>query len=127
MIFLACVGLMFFVFAEQIVGVFTHAAAGPEVYAYGVDCLRIIACGFLFYAYGMVLTQSFNGAGDTRTPTLINVFVFWLWEIPLAWLLAYTFEMGPRGVFVAAAVAFSTLAVVSAYFFRRGRWKTKRV
>ncbi|MBV9924033.1 MAG: MATE family efflux transporter [Acidobacteria bacterium] len=127
LLFLSCVGLMFFVFAEQIVGVFTHTAAGPEVQAYGVDCLRIIASGFPFYAYGMVLTQSFNGAGDTRTPTLINIFVFWLWEIPLAWLLAFRVGMGPRGVFVAAAVAFSTLAVVSAYFFRRGRWKTKRV
>ncbi|HEX8335564.1 MAG TPA: MATE family efflux transporter [Pyrinomonadaceae bacterium] len=127
MVFLGCVGLMFYVFADPLVGVFTHAAAGPEVHAYGVDCLRIISCGFLFYAYGMVLTQSFNGAGDTRTPTLINVVVFWLWEIPLAWLLAYTLGMGPRGVFIAAAVAFSTLAVVSAYFFRRGRWKTKRV
>jgi putative MATE family efflux protein len=127
MIFLGCVGLTFFVFADAIVGVFTHAAAGPEVHAYGVDCLRIISGGFLFYAYGMVLTQSFNGAGDTRTPTIINVFVFWLWEIPLAWFLAFRLGMGPRGVFVAAAVAFSTLAVVSAYFFRRGRWKTKRV
>ncbi|HEX8119604.1 MAG TPA: MATE family efflux transporter, partial [Pyrinomonadaceae bacterium] len=113
--------------ADPIVAVFTQAAAGAEVHAYGVDCLRIVSCGFLFYAYGMVLTQSFNGAGDTRTPTLINVFVFWLWEIPLAWLLAFRVGMGPRGVFVAAAVAFSTLAVVSAYFFRRGRWKTKRV
>jgi putative MATE family efflux protein len=127
MIFLGVVGFVFVVFAGPIVGIFTHAAAGPEVYAYGVDCLRIIACGFLFYAYGMVLTQSFNGAGDTRTPTLINIFVFWLWEIPLAYLLAFPAGMGPRGVFVAAAVAFSTLAVVSAYFFRLGRWKTKRV
>jgi len=127
MIFLGIVGLVFVVFAGPIVGVFTHAAAGPEVYAYGVDCLRIIACGFLFYAYGMVLTQSFNGAGDTRTPTLINVFVFWLWEIPLAYALSIPLGMGPRGVFIAAAVAFSTLAVVSAYFFRLGRWKAKRV
>jgi putative MATE family efflux protein len=127
MIFLGIVGFVFVVFANPIVGIFTHAAAGPEVHAYGVDCLRIIACGFLFYAYGMVLTQSFNGAGDTRTPTLINVFVFWLWEIPLAYVLAFTLELGPRGVFLAAAIAFSTLAVVSAYFFRRGGWKTKRV
>jgi putative MATE family efflux protein len=127
MIFLGVVGLLFFSFADAIVGVFTHAAAGPEVHAYGVDCLRIISCGFLFYAYGMVLTQSFNGAGDTRTPTLINLCVFWLWEIPLAYVLAFHAGMGPRGVFLAAAVAFSTLAVVSAYFFRRGRWKTKRV
>lgn len=127
MIFLGIVGLIFVVFADPIVGVFTHAAAGEEVHAYGVDCLRIIACGFLFYAYGMVLTQSFNGAGDTRTPTLINVVVFWLWEIPLAYVLAFPAGLGPRGVFLAAAIAFSTLAVVSAYFFRRGRWKTKRV
>ncbi|MDT5272260.1 MAG: hypothetical protein QOH49_4446, partial [Acidobacteriota bacterium] len=127
MIFLGIVGFFFVVFANPIVGIFTHAAAGAEVQAYGVDCLRIIACGFLFYAYGMVLTQSFNGAGDTRTPTLINVFVFWLWEIPLAWFLALKLGMGPRGVFLAAAIAFSTLAVVSAYFFRLGRWKTKRV
>jgi putative MATE family efflux protein len=127
MCFLGVVGLAFFVFAGPIVGFFTEAGAGPEVYAYGVDCLRIVSCGFLFYAYGMVLTQSFNGAGDTRTPTLINVVVFWLWEIPLAWFLAYTLGMGPRGVFLAAAIAFSTLAVVSAYFFRRGRWKTQRV
>jgi Na+-driven multidrug efflux pump len=115
------------VFAGPIVGIFTQAAAGPEVYAYGKDCLRIVACGFLFYAYGMVLTQSFNGAGDTRTPTIINVVVFWLWEIPLAYTLAFVFEMGPHGIFLSAALAFSTLAVVSALVFRRGRWKTKRV
>jgi Na+-driven multidrug efflux pump len=127
MIFLGLVGLVFVLFAGPIVGIFTQAAAGPEVYAYGKDCLRIVACGFLFYAYGMVLTQSFNGAGDTRTPTLINVCVFWLWEIPLAWLLAFHFRLGPHGVFLAVTIAFSTLAVVSAYFFRRGHWKTKRV
>jgi putative MATE family efflux protein len=127
MIFLAYVGLMFFLFANPIVGIFTDAAAGPEVHAYGVECLRIVSSGFIFYAYGMVLTQSFNGAGDTRTPTLINVCVFWLWEIPLAWFLAYRLGLGPRGVFLAVTIAFSTLAVVSAYFFRRGHWKTKRV
>ena len=103
------------------------AAAGPEVQQYGEECLRIIACGFLFYAFGMVLTQSFNGAGDTWTPTIINLFVFWLWEIPLASLLAFTFRMGPRGVFLAVTIAFSTLAVVSGFIFRRGRWKTRRV
>ncbi|HEX8558402.1 MAG TPA: MATE family efflux transporter [Pyrinomonadaceae bacterium] len=127
MCFLGAIGLVFVVFADPIVGLFTHAAAGPEAHAYGVDCLRIVSCGFLFYAYGMVLTQSFNGAGDTRTPTIINIFVFWVWEIPLAYVLAFVFKMGPHGVFVAVTVAFSTLAVVSAYFFRRGRWKTKKV
>src|SRR5436305_7900482 len=124
MIFLGCVGFIFVVFARQIIWLFT---SDPAVMPYGVDCLRIVACGFLFYAYGMVLTQSFNGAGDTWTPTVINLFVFWLWEIPLAYALALVFKMGPRGVFLAVTIAFLTLAVVSALVFRRGRWKTQRV
>jgi putative MATE family efflux protein len=127
MIFLGSIGLLFFVFADPIVGVFTQAAAGPEVHGYGTDCLRIVSSGFLFYAYGMVITQSFNGAGDTRTPTILNVFVFWVWEIPLAYTLAFVFKMGPHGVWLAVTIAFSTLAVASALLFRRGRWKTKRV
>src|SRR5947209_6818678 len=127
MCFLGVVGLVFILFAGPIVRVFTQAGAGPAVEHYAVACLRTIACGFLFYAYGMVLTQSFNGAGDTRTPTIINLFVFWLWEIPLAYTLAFVFKMGPQGVFLAVTIAFSTLAVVSALIFRRGRWKTRRV
>jgi Na+-driven multidrug efflux pump len=75
----------------------------------------------------MVLTQSFNGAGDTWTPTWINIGCFWLWEIPLAWVLATRTDMGPIGVFTAIMVAFSTLAVVSAVIFRRGRWKLQQV
>jgi len=124
MIFLGIVGLIFIFFAPQIIWCFTDK---PDVAQYGVDCLRIVAYGFLFYAYGMVLGQSFNGAGDTWTPTIINLFVFWLWEIPLAYVLSVRFRMGPRGVFVAITVAFSTLAVVSAIVFRRGRWKLKAV
>jgi Na+-driven multidrug efflux pump len=127
MIFLGAIGLVFVVFADPIVGFFTHAAAGEEVHAYGRACLRIIACGFLFYAYGMVITQSFNGAGDTRTPTIINLFVFWAFEIPLAYALAIYFGLGPNGVFLAVTISFSALAVVSALIFRRGRWKTRRV
>ncbi|PYS98876.1 MAG: hypothetical protein DMF65_09855, partial [Acidobacteria bacterium] len=101
MCFLGGVGLVFILFAGPIVRVFTQGGAGPAVEHYAVACLRTIACGFLFYAYGMVLTQSFNGAGDTRTPTIINLFVFWLWEIPLAYTLAFVFKMGPQGVFLA--------------------------
>jgi putative MATE family efflux protein len=123
-LFLGSVGLIFVVFARQIIGLFTH---DPAVAPYGVDCLRIVACGFLFYAYGMVLTQSFNGAGDTWTPTILNLFVFWLWELPLAYLLAVVFGFGPRGVFLAITIAFSTLAIVSAIFFKRGKWKMKVV
>ncbi|MGI9168494.1 MAG: MATE family efflux transporter [Pyrinomonadaceae bacterium] len=122
MICLGIVGLAFVLFARQIIGLFT---SDPNVVPYGVDCLRIVASGFLFYAYGMVVTQSFNGAGDTWTPTIINLFVFWLWELPLAYALAIVFGLGPRGVFLAMLIAFSTLAVVSAVIFRRGRWKTK--
>jgi len=124
MIFLGIVGLFFILFAPQIIWFYT---SDPNVAKYGVDCLRIVAYGFLFYAYGMVLGQSFNGAGDTWTPTIINLFVFWLWEIPLAYVLGVKLQLGPRGVFVAMTVAFSTLAVVSAAVFRRGKWKTRRV
>lgn len=123
-IFLGAVGLVFVLFARQIINLFTH---DPNVVPYGVDCLRIVASGFLFYAYGMVLTQSFNGAGATWTPTIINLFVFWLWELPLAYVLAIVFGIGPRGVFLAITIAFSTLAVVSALVFRRGTWKGKTV
>jgi putative MATE family efflux protein len=122
--FLGTVGLVFIVFAGPIVRGFT---SDPAVIPYGVACLRTIAYGFVFYAYGMVLTQAFNGAGDTNTPTLINLFCFWLWEIPLAWLLARGLGWGPTGVFTAVMLAFSTLAVVSALIFRRGRWKLRRV
>jgi putative MATE family efflux protein len=123
-VFLGSVGVLFVIFARPIVVFFTPDVA---VERYGVAALRTISCGFLFYAYGMVLTQSFNGAGDTATPTWINLFVFWLFEIPLAWLLALRLGMGPSGVFYAITVSFSTLAVVSAVLFRRGTWKTRRV
>lgn len=122
--FLGAIGLLFVLFARPIVGVFTP---DPDVVRYGVAALRTIAYGFLFYAYGMVLTQSFNGAGDTATPTWINLFVFWLFEIPLAWLLAERFGFGPAGVFWSITIAFSTLTVVSAALFRRGRWKARMV
>jgi MATE family, multidrug efflux pump len=124
MIFLGAVGVVFVLFASPIVRFFID---DPKVIPYGIDCLRIVSYGFLFYAYGMVLTQSFNGAGDTWTPTIINLFVFWLWELPLAYLIAITMGIGPRGVFIAITVAFSTLALVSALLFRRGNWKRKVV
>jgi len=124
MIVLGSVGLVFVLLARQIIGLFT---TDPNVVPYGVDCLRIVASGFLFYAWGMVITQSFNGAGDTWTPTIINLFVFWLWELPLAYVLAIVLGFGPRGVFLAITIAFSTLAVVSALVFRRGKWKRKVV
>ena len=121
---LGTVGAIFLLFAPQIVSLFTM---DPEVALYGVRCLRIVSAGFLFYGYAMVLTASFNGAGDTRTPTLINLVCLWLWEIPLAWALAHPFGFGPTGVFIAVSVAFSTMAFVSGWLFSKGLWKTKRV
>jgi putative MATE family efflux protein len=124
MLFLGTAGVLFVTFANPIARLFT---SDPTVASVAADCLRIISLGYLFYAYGMVLTQSFNGAGDTWTPTWLNLFCFWLWEIPLAWVLAQHFGMGPQGVAWAVTIAFSTLAVASAMLFRRGRWKLKTV
>ena len=124
MIFLGAVGLAFFAGAAPIARVFTDDAA---VLPYATGCLRTVSLGFVFYACGMVLTQSFNGAGDTWTPTVINLFVFWVWEIPLAWWLSVHAGLGPPGVFIALTVSYSALAVVSAVLFRRGTWKTKKV
>ena len=121
---LGTVGAIFLLFAPQLIGLFT---TDPEVARYGVRCLRIVAAGFLFYGYAMVLTASFNGAGDTRTPTLINLVCLWLWEIPLAWALAHPLGFGPTGVFIAVSVAFSTMALISGWLFSKGMWKTKRV
>jgi putative MATE family efflux protein len=124
MLFLGLVGVLFLVSAPIIASFFTD---DPGVAPFAVGCLRIVSLGFVFYACGMVLTQSFNGAGDTWTPTIINLFVFWLWEIPLAWWLSVQAGLGARGVFIALTVAYSTLALVSAVLFKRGRWKEKRV
>ena len=124
MIFLGVIGLAFVVFAELIIGAFTQDA---PVAAYGVACLRTVSLGFLFYAYGMVMGQAFNGAGAVWTPTFINLFCFWLWQLPLAYALARPLGFGPRGLFAAITIAWSTYAVVSATIFRRGRWKLKKV
>ena len=124
LVFLGAAGLVFIAFANPIANQFTD---DPTVALIAAQCLRIISYGYVFYAYGMVLTNSFNGAGDTWTPTWLNLFCFWLWEIPLAWLLARRFNLGPQGVAWAVTIAFSTLAVASAVLFRHGRWKEKRV
>jgi putative MATE family efflux protein len=121
---LGSIGLVFVLFAPAIVAIYT---ADPGIVPHAISCLRIVSSGFLLFAFGLVLTQAFNGAGDTWTPTWINLGCFWLWQIPLAWLLAMKLEMGPRGVYIAITVAFSTLAIVSAIIFRRGWWKTRSV
>jgi putative MATE family efflux protein len=121
---LSGVGLVFFLGAPLILRAFT---SDPTVTDYAVHCLRIVALGFPLYAYGMVLTQSFNGAGDTWTPTWLNLSCFWIFEIPVAWTLAHHVGLGPSGVFWAIMAAFSLLALASAWVFRRGKWKTRVV
>jgi putative MATE family efflux protein len=121
---LGTVGVLFVVFADAIVGAFTN---DPLVRPIAAQGLRIVGLGFPFYAYGFVLTQSFNGAGDTWTPTIINVFCLWLGEIPIAYVLARPWGLGPSGVFWAVPIAFSAMTVTSAVVFRRGRWKLKHV
>ena len=121
---LGLISVIFIVFAPQIVNIFT---TDPRVAPYATSCLRIVSTGFVFFAYGLVFTQSFNGAGDTWTPTWINLGCFWLFQIPLAWLLAIRLEMGPRGVFIAMTAAFSLLAIVSGVIFKRGHWKATQV
>jgi putative MATE family efflux protein len=120
---LTVVGIVLAVFAPMIAGLFTQDAA---IVPYATSSLRFIAIGFPFYGWGMVISQSMNGAGDTRTPTWLNFLVFWCWEIPLAWF-AVKLGYGPTGIFIAITIAFSTYAVSSWAVFRRGTWKTKHV
>jgi putative MATE family efflux protein len=124
LVFLGSVGVFFMLAAPVIVGIFGDDI---ETSRHAVDCLRIVSAGFFFYAYGMVINQSFNGAGDAWTPTILNLLCFWFWELPLAWLLAYRVGFGAAGTFMAITIAFSTLALASALLFRRGRWKLKIV
>ena len=124
LVVLGTAGVLFMIGGPWIVHWFGGAGA---THGYAVDCLRIVSAGFFFYGYGMVLSNAFNGAGDTWTPTLLNLFCFWLLELPLAWLLSYALGWGPQGVFTAVAVAFSVMAVAAAVVFRRGAWKQVEV
>jgi Na+-driven multidrug efflux pump len=123
-VFLGSIGVLFVIFSGDVVRLFSPV---PEVVEAGGRCLRIVSAGFLFYAYGMVVTQAFNGAGDTRTPLLINLVCFWMWEIPVAYMLSGPAGFGPTGIFFAIASAFSLVAVLGVALFRRGRWKSVQV
>ncbi len=119
-IFMAFVMALFVFGSRFIIGFFT---TDPEVLAYGAQSLQIIGAGFIFYGIGMVMTQALNGAGDTRTPTLINLFCFWFFQIPLAYALALGLNLDATGVFWAIPAAETAIALVAWYFFRRGKWK----
>jgi len=123
-IFMTTLGGLFFAFAPQIVGLFSD---DPEILRYGVSCLRILGLGYPMYAVGMIITQALNGAGDTRTPSLLNLVAFWLTQIPLAYFLASPMSMGPNGVFWAIVISESLLTVMGVLVFRRGAWRLQQV
>ena len=120
MLFLGSVGIIFTLFARPIVSLFTN---DPAVIPLAASCLRIVSYGNIGYAYGMVMLQAFNGAGDTVTPTILNLFAFWLFEIPLAYWLAIREGWHSNGVYYAIVIAEGALAIASILIFRRGRWK----
>jgi Na+-driven multidrug efflux pump len=124
MFFLGSVGVVFIIFAPRIIGLFTH---DPAVVPVAVDCLRIFSCGNIAYAYGMVLMAAFNGAGDTLTPTYINLFGFWILEIPLAWWLAMHTSAHVNGVFIAVVVAQVVVVLIGLALFLQGRWIKQRI
>ena len=124
MIFLGSIGVVFAVFAEPIIRLFTN---DPAVVPLGAACLRIFSYGNVGYAYGMVMLQAFNGAGDTITPTIVNLFGFWLLEIPLAYWLAIPMGMHGNGVYWSVVVAEGSIALAGIILFRRGRWKRQEI
>jgi putative MATE family efflux protein len=119
-VFMSIVGALTFFLAAQITGLFSE---DPEVLRYGASCLRIMGIGFPMYAVGMIMAQALNGAGDTATPSALNLVCFWIVQIPLAYWLATGISLGPNGVFVAIVVSESLLTILSIIVFRRGRWK----
>ncbi|MDT0555873.1 MATE family efflux transporter [Patiriisocius hiemis] len=122
--FMAIVSIAYLLFATTIVGWFSNA---PDVVYYGAISLQIVTAGYVFYAYGMTVTNAFNGAGDTKTPTIINFFCFWLFQLPFAYLAAIAFDWGPKGVFWAIAIAEVAIAIIAILWFKKGTWKKVKV
>lgn len=124
MIFLGIVTIVFYTLAGPIVRIYTD---DPAVLESGMQCLKIVSLGYIFYAYGMVIIQSFNGAGDTLTPTILNVFGFWLFQIPFAYLMAIVLEFETTGAYIAIVTAESAMAIAAIIIFRRGKWKLVKI
>ncbi|MGI8581967.1 MAG: MATE family efflux transporter [Chitinophagaceae bacterium] len=123
-IFMAIVSLLFLFFAEFFVRIIN---IDPAVVQTAVPALRIISLGYIFYGVGMVMMNAFNGAGDSRTPTWVNLFWFWVFQIPFAYLLAVTWHWGPKGIFIAIVVTETCITITSALLFRRGKWKMVKI
>ncbi|HEY6489334.1 MAG: MATE family efflux transporter [Terracidiphilus sp.] len=124
MLFLGLIGVFFIVFATPVVRLFTN---DPAVVPIAALALRTLSCGNVAYAYGMVMLQAFNGAGDTLTPTWVNFFGFWVVELPLAWFLAVPGRMHAEGGFLSVVIAECAMAAASVVLFRRGRWAGKQI
>ncbi len=123
-ILLGAVALIFFIFPEHVLSFFI---TDPEVIASGKTGLQIISTGFIFYGMSMVFVESINGAGDTSTPVYINIFCFWILEIPLAWLLSIHMDMKETGVYLSIVIAESLMTLIAWIIFRRGKWKNRKV
>ncbi len=123
-VFLAIIAVVFFTWASDIIKLF---AKEPEVIAYGIHALKIMCLGYVFFGFGMIMSQSLNGAGDTKTPTFINLVCFWMLQLPIAYFLAVNQGLGPEGVFISVAISFALHAIASVYFFRLGKWKVVKV
>jgi putative MATE family efflux protein len=122
--FMALVTALFIFFAKPIISIFSNEV---EVIQYGTQALQIIGSGYIFYGIGMVMIQALNGAGDTKTPTWINVVCFWMFQIPLAYFLAKNLLWGPKGAFWAIPIAETLIALAAFYFFKKGKWKLVKV
>lgn len=122
--FMGLVSIVYLIFAPQIILLFNDT---PDVVKYGSLCLRIMAAGYVFYGYGMVVINAFNGAGDTKTPTYINFVCFWLIQLPFAYIIAITFDYGPIGVFSAITLAEVLIAIIGIIWFKKGYWKSVKV
>jgi len=119
-IFLALISIAYFLFTNELIAIFDDSAV---VLSYGESALRIICCGYVFFSYGMITSQAFNGAGDTQTPTYINIIVFWVFQIPMAYFLANYMGLGAEGVFITVAMSLVLWAAIAIYIFRKGSWK----
>jgi Na+-driven multidrug efflux pump len=122
--FMVSVSVIYLLFAKTIVGWFS---VDPEVLKYGALSLQIVTIAYFLFAYGMTVTMAFNGAGDTRTPTIINFFCFWIFQLPFAYFTAIVLDWGPIGVFIAIALAESLIAVIAIVWFKKGKWKMIKV
>lgn len=124
MVFLLIISIIYIIWAEPLLRIFNQ---NPAVIEVGVKCLTIFSLSYVFFGFGMVLNQAFGGAGDTRTPTVINFVCFWLIQIPLAYFLAKIWNWGPEGVYWAVAISETFLAIISIWIFRKGKWKTVEI